>query len=172
MKRFSDELRIIPGVAWLLGVLGYLAVMGFAVHVTATDPGMRNWPPVGRLLFCGLMPLVFIPYVALIGYVNADARRRGMRYVMWTLLAIFIPNTLGIILYFVLRDPLMTRCPKCAAQVKHGFAFCPSCGTALATACPQCHRAVEPGWSHCANCGAPLARAGAAEGAVESERSG
>ncbi len=51
------------------------------------------------------MPLFVL--VLLIGYVYADAKRRGMRYVMWTLLAIFIPNAIGIILYFVMRDPLL-----------------------------------------------------------------
>jgi len=79
-----------------------------------------------------------------------------MRSLMWTLLAIFIPNALGIILYFVLREPMMTPCPHCATLVKHGFAFCPACGTAVGKACPQCKRSVEPGWSHCASCGARL----------------
>ena len=66
---------------------------------------MQTWPAWGLAAFRGLMPLVLIPYIALIGYVNADSRRRGMRSLMWTLLAIFVPNALGIILYFVLRDP-------------------------------------------------------------------
>jgi hypothetical protein len=158
MNRFARELRIIPGVAWLVGILLYLGFAGLSMFMMRSDPGLRTWPWWGQLLFTGLMPALFIPYVALIGYVNADARRRGMRYVLWTLLAIFIPNALGIILYFVLRDPLMSTCPQCATPVRHGFAFCPKCGAAVASVCPQCRRAVEPDWSHCAACGAPLAR--------------
>ena len=50
------------------------------------------------------------------------------------LLAIFIPNALGIILYFVLREPMMTPCPQCSTLVKPGFAFCPACGTKLGAA--------------------------------------
>ena len=156
MKRFARELRIIPGLAWVVAVMAFLAFTSFMVFITWDDPNIRAWPWWGRSLFFGLMPLLLVPYVALIGYVYADARRRGMRYVMWTLLAIFIPNMIGIILYFVLRDPLMSPCPHCATPVKHGFAFCPKCGTELANACPQCRRAVEPEWSHCAACGAPL----------------
>jgi len=156
MNRFSRELRIIPAVAWLVGILFYLGFAGFSMFMMRCDPGLRTWPSWGKALFTGLMPALFIPYVALIGYVNADARRRGMRYVLWTLLAIFIPNALGIILYFVLRDPLMSTCPQCATPVRHGFAFCPKCGAAVASVCPQCRRAVEPDWSHCAACGAPL----------------
>ena len=62
---------------------------------------------------------------SLLGYVYGDARRRGMRYVMWTLLAFFIPNGIGVILYFILRDPMPTYCSKCGASAKAAHAFCP-----------------------------------------------
>jgi RNA polymerase subunit RPABC4/transcription elongation factor Spt4 len=157
MKRLSEELRIVPRIAWFIAALAYLALLSILVHASKNDPSIREWPLWGKLLFGGLMPLLLVCYVVLIGYVNADARRRGMRYVMWTLLAMFTPNALGIILYFVLRDPLMRPCPHCATLLKHGFAFCPHCGTALTQACPRCQKMVEPGWSHCVACGAKLA---------------
>jgi RNA polymerase subunit RPABC4/transcription elongation factor Spt4 len=156
MNRLVQEMRIISPVAWAIAALGYVALVIIVSFATGHHPEMQTWPPLGLVAFRGLMPLVLIPYIALIGYVNADARRRGMRYVVWTLLAIFIPNALGIILYFVLREPMMTPCPHCATLVKHGFAFCPACGTAVGEACPQCKKAVEPGWSHCPVCGAKL----------------
>jgi hypothetical protein len=56
--------------------------------------------------------------VLLNGYVYADAKRRGMRYVMWTWPAILIPNAIGVILYFVLRDPLLVNCTQWGAQVQ------------------------------------------------------
>jgi len=156
MSRFSQEIRIVPRVAWVIAALAYLGLVALAIVMTGHDPKMHAWPAWGLAAFRGLMPLVLIPYIALIGYVNADSRRRGMRALMWTLLAIFIPNALGIILYFVLREPMMTPCPHCATLVKHGFTFCPACGTAVGNACPQCRRPVEPGWSHCAACGTKL----------------
>jgi RNA polymerase subunit RPABC4/transcription elongation factor Spt4 len=107
------------------------------------------------LIFFAGIPLAI--YALLIGYVNADARRRGMRYIMWTLLAIFIPNAIGIIVYFILRDPLPRVCPNCSQLVKAGFAFCPHCGYNLAPACPSCKRAVEPSWKVCPTCGTSLA---------------
>jgi len=167
MKRLAQEMRIIPRVAWAIAVLAYLGLVVILVFATGKDPKMQTWPSWGIALFRGLMPLVLIPYIALIGYVNADSRRRGMRSVMWTLLAIFIPNALGIILYFVLREPMMTPCPQCATPVKHGFAFCPACGSAVGIACPQCRRPVEPGWSHCAACGAWLGNLAIPESAVQ-----
>jgi len=96
--------------------------------------------------------------VVLIGYVNADARRRGMRHIMWTLLTIFIPYGVGAVLYFVLRDPMLISCPKCNTRCRAIFVFCPQCGTELSPSCPACKRAVEPTWHRCAYCGRELER--------------
>jgi RNA polymerase subunit RPABC4/transcription elongation factor Spt4 len=89
-------------------------------------------------------------------YVYADAKRRGMRYVVWTLLAIFIPYAIGLILYFLLRSPLPKACPGCSQLVSAGFVFCPHCGTSLQATCSNCGRAAEPTWSNCPACGTKL----------------
>jgi predicted amidophosphoribosyltransferase len=57
---------------------------------------------------------------------------RGLR-----LLAIFIPNALGIVLYFVLRKPRIANCPQCGAVVEPGFGFCPQCRHRLTAVCPR-----------------------------------
>jgi hypothetical protein len=157
MSRFQREMDLVPRTAWAVGVcvwLGFfLLMMLLPFHM---DPEGRNWPLAGKLAMSVLPGLPLFVLVLLIGYVYADAKRRGMRYVMWTLLAIFIPNAIGIILYFVMRDPLLAHCTNCGAEARQGFAFCPRCGGSLALACPQCRKAVEPGWSHCVHCGASL----------------
>lgn len=154
MTRFRKELSLIPWAAWVIAALMYLG--GAAVVVALRDPDIQRWPLwIKTLLVAGAgIPLAI--YVLLVGYVNGDARRRGMRYVMWTLLAVLIPNAIGIILYFVLRDPLLKPCPSCGAQLHSGYTFCPKCGAAIAQACPQCRSAVEAGWSHCSRCGIAL----------------
>jgi RNA polymerase subunit RPABC4/transcription elongation factor Spt4 len=158
MSRLSKELSIIPTPARVVAALIYLLTAGgfWAMYTYGNDQGMKNTPLIGifALIFLAGIPLSI--YALLIGYVNADAKRRGMRYVMWTLLAIFIPNAIGIIVYFILRDPVMKPCPNCSQIAKAGFAFCPNCGYNLAPACPNCRRAVEPGWKNCAACGASL----------------
>jgi hypothetical protein len=157
MNRFSDEVRIIPGIAWAIALLlggGFSALV--MVVIIPKDQQARYWPGFGQVAFSISSGLLFVVFVLLIGYINADARRRGMRYVMWTLLAIFIPNTIGIILYFIFRDPLPVPCAKCGAQARTGFTFCPQCGNQLSTACPTCKRPTEPGWQRCAYCGTGL----------------
>lgn len=159
MSRFTKELRIIPAAAWIVGALIYIGFTTplFLVAVPS-DRDMNQWPRWCQALFVYGIFIFVIALVALIGYVYADAKRRQMRYVMWTLLAIFIPDAIGIILYFILRDPLPKPCPGCGNIVKAGFTFCPHCGTSLLPTCPNCGKAADPTWANCPHCGQRLPR--------------
>jgi len=157
MNRFTKELRIVPQTAWILGWLAYLCLtVPIYLFVAPTDPEVGKWPRWGQALLVYGAFLLVVAMIALIGYVYADAKRRQMRYGMWTLLAIFVPNAIGIILYFILRDPLPKPCPGCGHVEKGKFPFCPHCGALLHPACPKCDKPVEPTWANCAYCGQPL----------------
>jgi hypothetical protein len=160
MSRFEQEFAIVPTAARWIAVFVALALATlmagiFLVPVSLTEP--RSLPFVLPVFLASLIGAAFLgAFVLLVGYVFADAKRRGMNHVLWTLLAIFIPNAIGIILYFILRDPLAVPCPSCGAPAKKGHAYCAGCGTAVRVACPQCRQPVEPGWRNCARCGAAL----------------
>ena len=157
MSRFTKELKVIPRAAWIVAVVLYLAATTpLFFYVLPNDPEIGKWPLLGRAAIAYGFMLVLFVFPLLIGYVYGDAKRRQMRYVMWTLLAIFIPDAIGIILYFVLRDPLPRECPGCKNPVKRGFTFCPNCGTAVQPTCPNCGKGVEFGWMNCPQCGAKL----------------
>ncbi|HEX9187263.1 MAG TPA: zinc ribbon domain-containing protein [Vicinamibacteria bacterium] len=164
MTRFEQEWALVPVGARWTAVLVCLAVAG----VTGTIfllPGLVERDPAAVLMLTPFFVLTLVgvaflgAYVLLVGYVYGDARRRGMNRVLWTLLAIFIPNAIGIILYFILRDPVPVPCPACGAPAKKGHAYCAGCGTVVRPACPACREPVEPGWRNCARCGAALAAA-------------
>jgi double zinc ribbon protein len=157
MSRFPEELKVIPGAAWVIAVgtgVGFASCL--QLMAIPNDAKLSLWPLPAQLCFSALMGMILLMFALLVGYVNGDARRRGMRYVMWTWLSIVIPNGIGIILYFIMRDPLPRSCAKCGTTVKSNGAFCTACGTPFANICRTCNRAVEPGWSHCASCGADL----------------
>jgi hypothetical protein len=71
---------------------------------------------------------VVAAWLLLLGYVYGDAKRRGMPPVIWSLVAIMVPNMVGFILYFALRKPLLSICSGCGQSVASGQKFCPSCG--------------------------------------------
>lgn len=152
-----DGFALIPVTAWLLAFLVYVgfALLCYLVLIPQ-DAKMRHWQEWQKALFAFGMPLLFIAWILLIGYVYGDAKRRRMRHVMWTLLAVFVPNAVGIILYFLLRDPLPAPCPKCGEIASGALSFCPHCGAALAPMCPHCQRPVGQDWASCGYCGAKL----------------
>jgi hypothetical protein len=155
---FWGNLRLIRPAAWTIAVIlffGMPALFLFVVYPSAHPDEMAKLPETARICLPFLAGAVLMAYVLLIGFVYVDAKRRGMRHVMWMLLATFIPNAIGIILYFLLRDPLPTPCPKCGVSARGAFTFCPSCGTELMRSCKVCHKKLETGWVNCAYCGAP-----------------
>lgn len=172
MTRFEEEWALVPATARWIAVLVFLAMGGLMASlfllpllVQHEYQGLLFVFPVFLMSLIGAVMLAV--YVLLVGYVYGDARRRGMNQVMWTLLAIFIPSAVGIILYFILRDPIPVPCPSCGTPARKGHAYCAGCGTAVREACPQCRQPVEAGWRNCVRCGAPLGQ-GAAAPASES----
>lgn len=157
MSRFTEEYGRVPRTA---RGLAYLLALGIAVLLflgpIQSERESQAWPLGLKLLVPALAAAVIFTLVNLIGYVYADSKRRGMRYVMWTLLATFMPQGTGIILYFILRDPLPRPCHGCGTVTPGSFTFCPHCGTALRPRCPQCGKAVERAWVNCAFCGVKL----------------
>ncbi len=145
--------QALPTGALIVASIVFLVVfMGLSLVFPANH--QVPWPVF--LIVRILGPLFLAAYILGIGYVYGDAKRRGMRYVMWTMLAIFVPNGIGIILYFIMRDPYPVYCAHCGGTMQPNHGYCPRCGSAAAAACPACHKAAQPGWTHCAWCGTKL----------------
>lgn len=142
---------VIPVPAWVIaGILLPLGLLCSFVALTGHGPEVK----VAGIV--GVIAILLSGYTLLVGYVHGDAKRRGMRYVMWTWLALLVPNAMGIVLYFILRDPMPNYCTGCGAAVRPGFPYCPRCGGNLAVSCPNCKRVSQEGWTHCAYCGTQL----------------
>ena len=73
--------------------------------------------------------------------------------VLWTFIAILIPNCIGILAYFLLRKPILRPCPGCKADISPDFRFCPKCGFSLAPVCAHCGRAINHDYVCCPYCG-------------------
>jgi RNA polymerase subunit RPABC4/transcription elongation factor Spt4 len=152
-SRLQQELSIIPfgwTVAAGIGIVVVETLFTFfiprwAPHDLPPRPWLDLMGAVGALLLAATLLLT--------GYIYADAKRRGMNAILWTLLVLLIPKPIGFIAYFLLRTPMRERCPKCNTPVGADFAFCPKCGNALAPACPGCGRAMRRDFVCCPYCG-------------------
>ena len=156
---FWANVRIILPAAKVIALVGALGMETLLYCVAFRPEANPHSPmPIALKIFLGIFaPLVVVTAILLDGYVYADAKRRGMKYVMWTLLAALVPDLIGVILYFLLREPLPTACPKCGYMARRSYAFCPQCSTELNRLCRSCGRNLEVGWSGCAYCGTPVA---------------
>jgi RNA polymerase subunit RPABC4/transcription elongation factor Spt4 len=151
---FLDELRIIP-MGWnVAAVVGFVCADVFFGHIIPRLAHHHNLPrqPFWALIaFLGAALLAIM--IALIGYVYADAKRRGMHAVLWVLLIVLIPKPVGFLAYFLLRKPLLQQCPQCGAPVQADYHFCPICHHALGAVCNRCGRPISAGYAYCPYCG-------------------
>jgi hypothetical protein len=169
--RFWQEFKLVP--RWLIWTVVVLFLIAQIIGQTVLHIQLVNHQEVfgpeldsdlgaaGAALF-GIITgasLVFAFIVFMAGYVNQDAKRRGMHSALWTFLVlVLVPGyfVLGFIIYLLMREPLPYNCPQCGTTVGARFNFCPNCKCNLHPACPQCKREVAETDKFCAYCGQDL----------------
>jgi hypothetical protein len=156
-SKLQQELSIIP-LGWTVAAfIGLVAVevlfMFFIPRWSRGDMPPKPWMD----LLGTLGALLLGATILLTGYVYADAKRRQMNAILWTLLVLLIPKPIGFIAYFLLRKPLLVACPGCSSPVGSDFAYCPKCGHALAPSCSNCGRAIRQDFVCCPYCGKAVA---------------
>ena len=183
--RFWEEFRIVPRWLKVLITFLWIVALGIAIPVNLSErynPGgnnmfpweLRDDPQLASLALAGIVTAVSITmaiFIFMVAYVNRDAKRRGMNYVLWTLLVLILsPGWLiiGFITYFLMREPMPYPCPQCASSVSARFNFCPNCKCNLQPSCPQCKREVAELDKFCPNCGNDLKDLAFADPAVRS----
>jgi len=181
--RFWEEFKLVP--RWLVAVVILLFILaqviayivnaeGLANNGEIFPPELKNDPALASLALAGIITgaaLVIAPFLFLFGYVNRDAKRRGMNSTLWTLLVIVLfPAYLavGFIIYFLMREPLPYPCPQCGNTVGARFNFCPSCKCNLYPSCPQCKHEIVETDKFCPYCGNDLKAPADAEPALRS----
>jgi double zinc ribbon protein len=170
--RFWDEFRIIPRWLIALVILLFITAQVIALLVNLMvdknqifPPELQNEPVLASLALAAIITGVSLfvgTLILLVGYVNRDAKRRGMNSALWTLLVIVLLPAwtfVGFLIYFLMREPLPYNCPQCGATVGARFNFCPNCKCNLHPACPQCRREVAETDKFCPNCACELGAA-------------
>ena len=152
------ELRMIPRWSMVLAVLLF-AGMQVVFHVIM--PHHRHELLPLRLMTGFFWGSLFASYALLLGYVSCDVKRRGMSAGLWMLVCVVLPCGIGAVVYFLLRQPVLSRCPNCSTQIASSYHFCPQCQFQMAPVCGLCHRGVKITDVFCTQCGHDLAQDGA-----------
>jgi RNA polymerase subunit RPABC4/transcription elongation factor Spt4 len=152
----SDEENLIPLWSIVAAAIALLLVeYYFWLVLPRQSPHL---PPLGLRIYFNLSWGVLAAiYFLMVGYVSRDAPRRAMSSRFWILLCFVMPGGIGAVLYFLLRQPLVSRCPACATYVQSDFHFCPQCDYQLTASCGNCFRTVRATDQFCTRCGHELA---------------
>ena len=154
----DDDLSIIPTWSVILAIVVFAAVQ-YLFH--AVLPHQKHEMLPMRLLMGYSWGTAFASYVLLVGYVSRDVKRRNMSAKLWMLIVIVMPGGIGAVVYFLLRQPILSRCPHCTTEIASSFHFCPQCQFQMAPVCGQCLRGVQITDVYCTQCGHDLAEDGA-----------
>jgi hypothetical protein len=155
--RMDEEERMIPVWSIIAASLAFVLVEYYFWDIA---PGQRHHqaPPLGMRIYLDLTwGALAALYFLMVGYISKDAPRRAMSTWFWMFICIVAPPGIGAVLYFLLRQPIVSRCPACGTQVQGDFHFCPQCNYQLAANCGNCYRTVRATDLFCTRCGHELA---------------
>jgi hypothetical protein len=151
----DDELRMIPWWSILLAVGLFIAAQ-YVFHVVMPHHKSHDLL-IWRLIVGWAWGTLWASYALLLGYVSRDVKRRGMSAGLWMLVCVVLPGGIGAVVYFLLRQPIMMRCPHCSTSIASSYNFCPQCQFQMAPVCGVCHRGVKITDVFCTQCGHDLA---------------
>jgi MFS family permease len=110
----DEELRMIPRWSMVLALLLF-AGMQYVFH--GVMPHHKHELLPMRLMMGYAWGSLVASYALLLGYVSRDVKRRGMSASLWMLVCVVLPGGIGAVVYFLLRQPVLSRCPNCADRV-------------------------------------------------------
>lgn len=151
-----EDVKLIPRWSVALAVAGFVA-MQYIWWVILPQTKHHNSPIGFRIYFSLSWSTIISLYFLTIGYVTKDAPRRAMSTRFWLMICLLMPGGPGAVLYFLLRQPITSKCPMCRTDVFNDYNFCPQCNYQLAPVCGKCHRSVRITDVYCVRCGHDLA---------------
>lgn len=148
-----DGLNMIPLWSVVLAVVVSVgAMVYFNQHLPPPSRRHPGWM-TSHWIFIYTMVTALASYILLLGYVSRDVRRRGMPVALWLLIVAVMPGGIGAVVYFLLRQPIMFRCPNCTTELTAGVHFCSQCRFQVAPVCGQCFRGIQITDAYCPRCG-------------------
>jgi hypothetical protein len=152
----NEDERLIP--LWsIVAAVAVFVLVEYYFWLVLPEQHPHHAPPLGfRIYFNFSWGVLASLYFLMVGYISKDAPRRAMSSRFWIIICFVMPGGIGAVLYFLLRAPLVSRCPACSTHVQGDFHFCPQCAYQLTASCGKCYRTVRATDQFCTRCGHEL----------------
>jgi hypothetical protein len=150
----GDSIRLVP--LWSI-ILSALVFVGAQYYFNTMPSHHRPGTLPMHLIMGYTTGAALASYILLVGYVSRDVKRRNMSAALWMLIVLVMPGGIGAVVYFLLRQPILIRCPNCTTELTAGVQFCPQCRFQVAPVCGQCFRGVQITDAYCPQCGHDVA---------------
>lgn len=155
--RVNEEGHMIPVWSIILASLSFVLIEYYLWMLLPQQPHHHPQPLGFRIYFNLSWGVIAAVYFLMVGFISKDAPRRAMSARFWILVCFVMPPAIGIVLYFLLRQPEVFHCPGCGTLVQRDFHFCPQCNYQLSANCGNCFRTVRASDQFCTRCGHGLA---------------
>lgn len=154
----ADNQKLFKVIFWTitgfisLFIVGMFTIFFFNIGVMTPDDQKA-------LAIISVLALIVLSMPVLIGvFVYRDAKKHHLNQWMWTLVAVYVPYLLGVIIYLVIRnnEKNKLKCLSCGKTVEKDYVMCPHCGHSLKQKCQSCNKYVNEEWKICPYCEAKL----------------
>jgi len=108
----------------------FLASIGFSLSGNGTT---TRDDTIALMIMAIVLVFVIIIMILVAILVFRDAKKLGLNPWLWTLVAVYTPNGVGIIIYLIVRynETKILRCVSCGRKIESGFKVCPYCGSSV-----------------------------------------
>ncbi len=154
----AEEMKLIPRWSIVAAAIAFVFMQYLSWVILPAHRLRPSTAPLGlRFYFALSWSTLAAMYMLMVGYVSRDAPRRNMATRLWVIICLAMPGGIGSVLYFLLRQPVIARCPSCGTGIHAEFHFCPQCAYQVSAACGNCYRGVRITDLYCIHCGHALA---------------
>lgn len=84
---------------------------------------------IDYILFVAFISFIILAVIFLGIWTYEDAKARGLNAGMWTAIVMFVPNLIGLLIYFLVgRNQEYTECDYCKSRIPKSAKYCMNCG--------------------------------------------
>src|ERR1700761_6721672 len=120
----DDELKMIPRWSMALAIVLFVG-MQYVFH--GVMPHHKHELLPLRLMMGYAWGSLFASYALLLGYVSCDVKRRGMSAGLRMLECASTRGGIGAVVSFLLRQPVLSKCPNSSPTLAEKYHYCPQC---------------------------------------------